>query len=128
LVAAGVAGLSGVVLGAFSAHGLEAWLVDRGLDGEKLVDRLAQAETGVRYHLVHAVALLGLFAAVPRIRPAVARLCGVLMSGGILLFSGSLYLLVALDLPWLGAITPLGGLSWIVAWGLLCFAAARSSA
>lgn len=125
LWAAGSLGACGVLLGAFAAHGLEDWLLGRGLDADRVAARVAQANTGVRYHLVHAVALLGLYGAIPRLRVGMAVWVARLMVAGVFLFSGSLYLLVALDQPKLGAITPLGGLSWIVAWGLLVFAASR---
>jgi len=115
LFTCGLMGSLAVILGAFSAHGLEDLLVETGLDSEKIARRLAQFETGVRYHLAHAIAMLGL-AAVP-FGAARAKLVAFrLLLLGCVLFSGSLYLLVLLDLPILGAITPLGGLSWILGW------------
>lgn len=108
-----LAGL-GVAAGAFGAHGLSAVLTP---------DRLGVYETAVRYHLIHALALVltGIVtASTPATQFAVA---GYLFLAGIVLFSGSLYLLVLTDTPWLGAITPLGGLSWIVGWAVLALGA-----
>jgi uncharacterized membrane protein YgdD (TMEM256/DUF423 family) len=118
IAAAGLAGLLGVVIGAFGAHGLEGHLNDHlSLSTELLAKRLDQFDVGARYHLVHAAAMLAL-AALP-LSPAVIRIAGVLMVAGIVLFSGSLYLLVATNTPWLGAITPFGGAAWIIAWGVI---------
>ena len=95
----------GVACAAFSAHGLE-----------KLVeaDLVHVFETGVRQHLLHAVGLLVLGQL-----PAPPRACGWLVLVGIVLFSGSLYTLALSGQRWLGAVTPLGGLSFIVGWSLL---------
>ena len=113
LALAGFVGLTGVGLGAFGAHALAA----------RLGPGVTTWETGVQYHLVHAVALLGVALLAPG-RPLL-RAAGWLLGGGVLLFSGSLYLL-ALDGPrWLGPVTPLGGLSFLVAWGLVIVAALR---
>ena len=113
-----VAGLSGalaILLGAYSAHGLENYLASTGISTETQTRRLAQFETGVRYHLFHSVVLLCL-AALPFGKDRAKRKASWLFVLGLLLFSGSLYLLVFLNLPILGAITPLGGLSWIAGW------------
>ncbi len=100
---AGALGALAVILGAFGAHGLEARVADP--------ERLAWWHTGARYHLVHAVALLGV-AAHPR-RPRVA---GWLFVVGIALFSGSLYVMTLTGIRALGAITPVGGLCLIGGW------------
>ena len=128
VIFAGVFGMVGVGIGAFGAHGLAGWLEGKGFDPESVTRRTGQWEVAVRYHLVHALALLGLAGVTGTVSSNWLRLVGRLMVVGILLFSGSLYLLVALNLPILGAITPLGGISWIVAWALLVFAAIRSGA
>ncbi|XZE54912.1 DUF423 domain-containing protein [Planctomycetaceae bacterium SH139] len=128
ILLAGLSGAVGVLVGAFGAHGLEDYLQDRQLDAETVERRIGQFETAVRYHLVHAVALLGLAALAPQLRPRRVQVVGWLFIAGLLLFSGSLYLLVALNQPKLGAITPLGGGSWIVAWSLLAFSAQQSDA
>lgn len=100
----------GVALGAFGAHGLKARLAP---------DLLAIYETGVRYHLVHGLALFVAAWLAGDDRSRSARLAGVLFAVGILLFSGSLYLLALTGVRALGAITPLGGVAWIVAWALI---------
>ena len=96
-------GALGVMLGAFGAHGLKAFVDDP--------HRLEIWDTAARYHLVHAVAILAV-AAHPR-RP---RAPAVLFAVGIGIFSGSLYLLALTGVTWLGAITPIGGLSLIAGW------------
>jgi len=105
---------AGVALGAFGAHGLRARLAP---------DLLAIFETGVRYHLVHGLAAL-VAALVARAAPGrAARGAGWLFVGGVVVFSGSLYLLALTGTRWLGAITPVGGLAWIAAWVMLAGAA-----
>src|SRR5688572_6243859 len=107
-----------VLLGAFGAHALEARLAP---------DLLLVFETGVRYHLVHALALLALGLAAPRLDRRAVRLIGLLLGLGTLLFSGSLYVLALSGTRALGAITPLGGLCWIVAWFLFARALFRAA-
>lgn len=117
---ASLCGASGVALGALGAHGLESFLTDREYGPELVEKRLQQFDTGVRYHLIHAVALLGLAGwstdesngGNSKIKRWVGRLFVV----GILLFSGSLYALVLSNQTKFGMITPIGGLSWIVGW------------
>ncbi len=113
-------GTTGVILGAFGAHALKKVLPP---------EALASFEVGVRYQLLHAVALLGLAAISAQVAsPWIAR-AGGFWSAGILLFSGSIYLLAcrhALGVPGLkvlGPVTPIGGLLLILGWGAL-FAAA----
>jgi uncharacterized membrane protein YgdD (TMEM256/DUF423 family) len=98
----------GVAAAAYGAHGLEKVVADPHL--------VEVWGTGARLHLFHGLGLLvlGRMAAPPR---ATAPLLAL----GILLFSGSLYTMALTNLRWLGAITPLGGLSFIVAWGLLAW-------
>ena len=117
---AAIAGATGVIIGAFGAHGLPDFLADSGMDAETLSRRISQFETAARYHLVHAVALLAA-ASLPASKPKLLRWVGLLFAFGIVVFSGSLYLLVVTNTPKLGAITPLGGATWIVAWTLLFF-------
>lgn len=124
LVAAAIAGATGVSLGAFAAHGLEGLLQSQGLEPELIAKRVGQFETGSRYHLVHAVVLLALAALGTNASSLIVK-SGSLFLAGIVLFSGSLYLLVLTETPWMGAITPLGGVAWIVAWALLAFAAPK---
>jgi uncharacterized membrane protein YgdD (TMEM256/DUF423 family) len=106
LLAAALLGALGVALGAFGAHGLRARLDARALD---------LWETAVRYHLIHAVALLAL-----ALSPHAAQLrtAGWLFAAGVALFSGSLYLLALGAGPRavLGPLTPLGGLAFLAGW------------
>lgn len=111
----GIFGALGVLIGAFGAHGMPDHLASMGLDAELIAKRLDQFDVGVRYHLVHVAAMLGLLA-VPRLCEKSRGVAFWLMAVGIVLFSGSLYILVATNTAWLGAITPLGGLAWIIAW------------
>ena len=113
-VAAVLCGLA-VGLGAFGAHGLKERLSP---------EMLVIFEVGVRYQFYHGLALLGLCAGGEGLwqgnwakRAAIAWLVGVLV------FSGSLYLLALTGLRWLGAITPLGGVAFLVGWGLAVLSA-----
>ncbi len=107
----------GVVLGAFGAHGLE---------GRLGPERLAVFETGVWYHLYHALGLIVVAWAWTRWRNAWTDAAGWFFIFGIVLFSGSLYLLAVTGARWLGAITPLGGLAFIAGWLALAVAALRA--
>lgn len=108
----------GVAIGAFGAHGLQERVTP---------DLLAIYETGVRYHLVHGLAAI-LSGIVARSGARRAHTAGWLFLAGILLFSGSLYVLAVTGVRWLGAITPIGGVLWIVAWLLLAFATGTRTA
>ena len=111
-----IAAAIGVGLGAFGAHGLKA-RVD--------ADMLVVFETGVRYHLIHALGLLAVGWAAARWGGTATQVAGVLMTFGIVVFSGSLYTMVLTGARWLGAITPIGGLAFIAAWIALAVAAFR---
>ena len=120
LFAAGaVFGLLGVGAGAFGAHALKG-----RLDAEMM----QIYDTAVRYHLVHALAILACGLATLRYSQTPSWCAGVLFSLGILIFSGSLYALCLTGLRWLGAITPLGGLAFLAGWGCLIWAAFSSRA
>ncbi|MCA9135523.1 MAG: DUF423 domain-containing protein [Planctomycetales bacterium] len=128
---AAIAGATGVIFGAFAAHGLSDYLVSHGADADLVVKRLGQFETGARYHLIHAVALLaigvlGKVSPAGAIKHGVTHLAAALILAGIIFFSGSLYVLVLTNTPWLGAITPIGGVAWIIGWSLLAFSTAKS--
>ncbi len=122
---AGATGALGVAAGAIGAHGLPDILERIGTDPDQIAKRLAQFDTAVRYHLIHAVSLLAL-AGVPYGSPKNRQWVSNCFLLGILLFSGSLYLLVFTGQTKLGMITPLGGLSWIVGWVLLAVLAKNS--
>jgi uncharacterized membrane protein YgdD (TMEM256/DUF423 family) len=114
LFAAAICGALGVLLGAWGAHGLDTLLESRGDTAQHVAKRLDQFDVAVRYHLIHSVALLAL-AAIPGAATA-RRWTFRLLLLGLVLFSGSLYVLVLSDEGKFGMITPLGGLSWIAAW------------
>jgi len=111
-------GFVGVGLGAFGAHGLR---------GRLSPEMLAVFETGVRYHMYHALALLAVAWAVTRWSGALTQWAGWLFLAGTVLFSGSLYLLALTGIRWLGAITPLGGVAFLAGWLCLLLAAARAA-
>jgi uncharacterized membrane protein YgdD (TMEM256/DUF423 family) len=115
LTTAGISGFLAVALGAFGAHGLQARLAVAA-DGAK---RLGWWQTSAQYHLLHALAL-GVVALVAA-RVPLARFAGGAFVLGTLLFSGSLYVMALGGPRWLGAITPLGGLSLLAGWGLLAW-------
>lgn len=106
----------GVMLGAFGAHALRDALSAQDL---------ATFETGVRYQLVHALALLACAWAASEWEAATATAAGWAFVTGIVVFSGSLYVLVLSGQRWLGAITPIGGVAFIVGWALLAWTAVR---
>jgi len=105
-----------VAAGAFGAHALRARLP---------ADLLAVFETGARYQMYHALALLAVAWASNHWPGTPLRLAGWLFIGGTLLFSGSLYLLALTGARWLGAITPLGGLLFLAGWAALAIGVAK---
>jgi uncharacterized membrane protein YgdD (TMEM256/DUF423 family) len=111
-----LSGALAVATGAFGAH---------ALDGAVPPARVATWDTAAHYHLAHALALVlaGLVAAHAPGR--LVRAAGWLFLAGTVLFAGSLYALVLLDLPALGAVTPLGGVAFIVGWACLAAGAWR---
>lgn len=113
LVAAGAinAGIA-VAAGAFAAHGLKSRLAARSLE---------IFETGARYHMYHALAII--LAAL--VATSGARTAGWLFQAGIVVFSGSLYALALTDIKILGAITPIGGLAFLAGWVWLAVSALR---
>ncbi len=118
LLLASLSGFTGVALGAFAAHGL------RGKLSENMLNVF---QTGVSYQLWHTMALIGV--AVLLIRSpdsTLLKATGVLFALGIVLFSGSLYLLTLSGIGKLGMITPLGGVLWLVAWLCLGLAVWRT--
>jgi uncharacterized membrane protein YgdD (TMEM256/DUF423 family) len=124
LLVSALSGLLSVTLGAFGAHGLK-----------KVVstDMLVAYQTGVQYQFIHSLVLLALaiLLLMPAIKPAVAdklKWSANLMLVGILLFSGSLYTMTLMSVTggfpaWLGPITPIGGLAFIMGWIFLMVAA-----
>ena len=107
----------GVAAGAFGAHSLK-----NSLSGEML----AIFETGVRYQMYHAFALIGVAWAYARFPGSLVTTAGWLFVVGTILFSGSLYLLSLTETRWLGAITPLGGVAFLGGWLCLAWAVWKS--
>ena len=109
-----------VAAGAFGAHGLEGYFSDHpGLESTYL--------TAVRYQMIHGLALLVVAWAATQWPSSLVNWAGYLFVAGIVLFSGSLYVLVLTDTSWLGAITPLGGVAFLAGWALLILAAWRGN-
>ena len=111
LLAAAVLGALAVMIGAFGAHGLKSMLEAEG--------RLDTFETAVKYHFYHTLAMLLIGMLLYHIHDKLLEYAGLSMLGGVLIFSGSLYILCLSGIRWMGAITPLGGLLMIVGWILL---------
>ena len=105
--------LLAVALGAFGAHGLKDVLDS---------DMLLVFETGVRYQMYHALGLIAVAALAGRAHsPRTIRRGAMLLHSGIFIFSGSLYVLSLSGTKWLGAITPLGGVAFIVGWAMIAW-------
>lgn len=105
-------GFLAVALGAFGAHGLNPTLTANGM--------VEVWKTAVFYHLIHAVMLFVLAQ-----RPPLRRGPWSCFLGGILVFSGSLYALALSNVKWLGAITPIGGVLFLVGWAWLAICPGR---
>jgi len=111
-----ISGIIAVAAGAFGAHSLRDRLA---------ADLLAVFETGARYQIYHALALLLTAWAVTRWPGTLTVAAGWLFVAGTLIFSGSLYALGLSGVRWLGAITPLGGVAFLAGWLCLALAAWR---
>jgi uncharacterized membrane protein YgdD (TMEM256/DUF423 family) len=120
LVLAGVQGFLAVALGAFGAHGLKAKLATLS----DAAQRMAWWETAAQYHLAHALAI-GLSAYLVNRAPSstAAYVAGFCFTGGIVLFSGSLYVMTLTGVRALGAVTPFGGLLLLAGWASVVIAA-----
>ncbi|MCS7017787.1 MAG: DUF423 domain-containing protein [Cytophagales bacterium] len=117
-IAGAIAAALGVAVGAFGAHGLKPLLV--------LTGRVETFETAVKYHFYHAlgIMLLATWAKTTN-QPSIVK-AGWLLLLGMCIFSGSLYALCLLQVAWLGAITPLGGVLMIIGWLYAAWKAATS--
>lgn len=119
MITAAVVGFLGVALGAFGAHGLSAIFEANG--------RAGTFDTANQYHMIHALALLGaalLLAHQPD--SSLLRWAGWLFIAGMILFSGSLYILAIFDLGIMGAVAPFGGVALLGGWACIGLAAWRS--
>ncbi len=102
-----ISALIAVVLGAFGAHGLK---------GRLTTEMLNAFEVGVRYQMYHALALLAVAWALSRWPRAEVTVAGWLFVAGTIIFSGSLYLLSLTGVRWIGAISPIGGVVFLLGW------------
>jgi uncharacterized membrane protein YgdD (TMEM256/DUF423 family) len=107
-----------VAAGAFGAHGLKQILS---------AEMLAIWQTAVTYQIAHSLGLLAVALLLPRLRSRLAAWAGVSMLVGIVIFSGSLYALALTGIRVLGAVTPFGGVAFLLAWGLLATAAYKKN-
>jgi len=114
LLLSAFAGFTGVALGAFAAHGLK---------GRLTPEYLAVFQTGTHYQLIHALALFGVGLLALHMPGRLVNLAGGAFAVGILLFSGSLYLLTLSGIGKLGMITPFGGVAFLIGWLCLGLAA-----
>ncbi|EJO33573.1 hypothetical protein QWC_01200 [Achromobacter marplatensis] len=103
--------------GAFGAHGLKRMLTP---------ELLSVWQTGVMYHLIHALGLFIIALLSARFRSPLLSAAGLVMFAGIVLFSGSLYILSLTGTHWLGAVTPIGGAAFLAAWAMVALAAYRA--
>lgn len=117
IMLAGINGFLAVSLGAFAAHALR----------DRLSPELLNTfQTGVQYHMYHALALFGIGLMMINFAASnILRVSAFLMLAGLVFFSGSLYLLSITGIRWLGAITPIGGVFFLVAWALIVWFAAK---
>jgi uncharacterized membrane protein YgdD (TMEM256/DUF423 family) len=124
VIISAILGGSGVALGAFGAHGLQNLTKDERI--------LHGFQTAVQYQVYHALALLGVALLTDKFPGQWIKWAGYLFIAGIILFSGSLYLLTFLKMQesgavkWVGPITPVGGIGFILGWLCILFAATRS--
>jgi uncharacterized membrane protein YgdD (TMEM256/DUF423 family) len=116
LAIAAILGGLAVAGGAFASHALKAQLSDRALE---------IFETGVRYQMYHAIALLVVALLLTRAQTGqtLLTITGGAFVAGVVIFSGSLYALSLSGINWLGAITPIGGVAFLIGWGCLAIAA-----
>jgi uncharacterized membrane protein YgdD (TMEM256/DUF423 family) len=114
LLIGAVAAFLAVALGAFGAHGLRTRLSP---------EMLAVFETGVRYHMYHALAIVATALVMGRLNGWLIVSAAWFFTAGIVLFSGSLYLLALTGVTILGAVTPLGGVAFLLGWACLAYAA-----
>ncbi|WP_026374649.1 DUF423 domain-containing protein [Aestuariibacter salexigens] len=113
---AAISGMTAVILGAFAAHGLKG----------KLSEPLLNAfQTGVQYQFYHTLALLFIVLISRFVPSTLLSWSGYFFAAGILLFSGSLYLLALTGIKWFGPITPLGGVCFIAGWAMMLVVAIK---
>ncbi|MBI1369615.1 MAG: DUF423 domain-containing protein [Planctomycetes bacterium] len=117
LLLGAILGLTAVLAGTFGAHGLSQLNLD--------AHARDVYEIGVRYHMYHGLALIALAAVASRHPSALLDMIAYLFTGGVAVFSISLYALAITGIKWLGAITPLGGMCFLAGWVMLIVFAFR---
>lgn len=117
LAIAAMSGALSVAVGAFGAHGLR--------DALEAAGRMETFETAVKYHFYHTLALLAIGILAGRNPSPLLKFSAYAMMGGIIVFSGSLYILSLTNTAWWGAVTPFGGLLFITGWILLAWAVVK---
>ncbi|WP_420577845.1 DUF423 domain-containing protein [Ekhidna sp.] len=118
LIISSISGMLAVALGAFGAHALKNKLQSEGT--------LDTYQTAVQYQFYHTLALLAIAFLMTKYQSQWLNYAGYSMTFGILIFSGSLYILCFTGMKWLGAITPIGGLLFIAGWVCLLMTALKS--
>lgn len=118
LLFSAISGVLSVGLGAFGAHALKGRLESFG--------NLATFQTAVQYQFYHTLALLFIGLFMSRFPSQSLNTSAYCMMAGMVIFSGSLYILSIFNIKWLGAVTPLGGLGLIVGWAFLAVAIWRT--
>lgn len=111
LIIASILGFLSVAIGAFGAHGLKNILEQNG--------RLANFETAVKYQFYHVFAIIAAAILMDKFSEKMMTYAGYSFMGGILFFSGSLYVLSITNVTKWGAVTPIGGLLFLIGWGLI---------
>ncbi len=118
IVTGGILGMLGVIIGAFGAHALQSRLA--------ATDRIETFETAVKYQFYHALALILVGILLAQFQHRAFEFSGWSMITGIILFSGSLYVLSLTGITKLGAVAPIGGLAFIIGWGFMIWGAIKS--
>jgi len=114
MLIASISGVLAVGIGAFGAHALKGKL--------EALNLLSTYQTAVQYHFYHTLLLLGIGILMCRMEEQWLTYAAYSTIAGIILFSGSLYILSLTNIKWLGAITPVGGLGFILGWGFVFLA------
>lgn len=121
MILAALLGFTGVAIGAFGAHGLNAYFAANPAQEVTF-------QTAEQYHLLHAAALLGAAWAADRFPGRLSRAAGWLLFVGAVIFAGALYMLSLFQIRLFGAVAPIGGLAMLAGWALLGAAAWRGAA
>ena len=127
IMTACILGAVGVIIGAFGAHTLPDYLTEQGLAEAEVLKHEANLNTGVRYHMYHALALMGIGILQLQLSARVGTVATWSFLIGLLLFSGGLYVWSVTSLRTAVMIVPVGGVAYIIGWISLAVSLARSS-